>query len=408
VTPALPRTASGKADRVRLATTPAPVEPLAPGEPPADALERALAELFEDLLGVSGVGRHDDWFALGGHSLRAVLLFKRIEALAGRQLPLASLFEAPTVAELARRLRQAGWRPPWQTLVRLQAGRSARPLFCLHAAGGDVLVYRELARLLGSDRPVYGLQDIPAFRPAGPIPLSQVAAGYLARIRERQPRPPYLLCGLSGGGFIAFEMALQLQAAGEEVALLALLDTGEPGYMIRHLGNQRLRRAYQRLARNAERLDALACQLSQVWRSASRRTLRQATREAFRIIGETFRPPLPAPGVGDWPFAHWEPPARFRGRLTLLRGWRPLGPLIDSHLGWRPHVEEIELHLVPGVHAMVLHHPHVTHLARELASCLARVDREPSPPEQLEVHPPASTPVHRDGGPGDEAGALGG
>jgi amino acid adenylation domain-containing protein len=384
VTPRLPRTASGKADRVRLAATPAPVEPLASGEPPADALEGALARLFEELLGVSGVGRHDDWFALGGHSLRAVVLFNRIAALAGRRLPLATLFEASTVAELARCLREAGWRPPWQTLVRIQKGRGARRLFCLHAVGGDVLVYRELARLLGPARPVDGLQDTPALRPAGPIPLPEVAAGYLARIRERQPRAPYLLCGLSGGGHIAFEIALQLQAQGERVALLALLDTAEPGYMTRRLGHGRRRRAYQHLAVTAERLDGLACQLWQVWRSARRRTVRQSTEEVRRIVRETFRRPVPAPGVQDWPFAPWLPTARFRGRLTLLRGWRPLGALIDRHLGWGPHVEEVELRLVPGFHAMVLHPPHVTHVARELAGCLARVDRqagESDPPD---------------------------
>jgi amino acid adenylation domain-containing protein len=372
VTPRLPRTASGKADRVRLAATPPPVEALAPGELPSDPLEKALAELFEDLLGVSGVGRHDDWFALGGHSLRAVVLFNRIEALAGRRLPLATLFEAPTVAALAGRLREAGWRPPWQALVRIQAGRDARPLFCLHAAGGDVLVYRELARLLGPERPVYGLQDSPGPEQPHAISVRDAAAGYLACLRDRQPAGPYLLCGLSGGGLIAFEMALQLQAAGEEVALLALLDTAEPGYMAERLGGGRVRSAYQALVRTAERLDLLACL---AWRrrvAPGRRTPGGGVvRSVLQAARDTFRPALARPG---WTFDQWQPAERFRGRLTLLRGWRLLGPLLDVHLGWRPHAGQIELRLVPGFHSVVLHQPHVRRLARELAICLARAE----------------------------------
>jgi amino acid adenylation domain-containing protein len=375
VTSALPRTASGKADRVRLAATAPPVEPLASGDPPVDALECALAELFEDLLGLSGVGRHDDWFALGGHSLRAVALFNRIEALTGRGLPLATLFEAPTVGELAGRLREAGWRPPWQTLVRIQRGRGARPLFCVHAAGGDVLVYRELARLLGPARPVYGLQDAPASQ-LGRMPLAAAAAGYLACIRERQPTGPYLLCGLSGGGFLAFEIAVQLQAVGERVALLALLDTAAPGYLRSRFGRGRLRRAYQRLAGTVEQFDGLACRLWQMHASVSRRTLRQTGAEVRWIIRETFQLASRTRPSGSWPFKPWRPSVPFRGRLTLFKGWRPLGALIDPRLGWQAHADEVDVRLVPGFHSMMLHHPHVRHLARELALCLASVDRE--------------------------------
>ena len=234
VVDALPLTTNGKVDRRALARR-AEEEPRSRGEgeylAPRDALEQRLALLWEELLAVSPVGVYDDFFALGGHSLLAVRLLARIARELGRELPLSVLFQAPTVEGLAALLRD-GESPPSSTaaspLVALTSGTEA-PFFCVHPIGGTVFCYRELARRLGPDRPVYALQA--RGLQAGEEPrerIEEIAAAYVAAISSLQPAGPYLLGGWSFGGLVAFEMARQLQAAGERVDLLALFDPTTP------------------------------------------------------------------------------------------------------------------------------------------------------------------------------------
>ncbi|HEY8204732.1 MAG TPA: amino acid adenylation domain-containing protein [Pyrinomonadaceae bacterium] len=125
---------------------------------PGDELELKLTKIWEKVLPVSPIGVNDNFFDLGGHSLLAVHLFALIEKAFGRNLPLATLFQAPTVKQLARVLRDEGWPAPWSSLVVIQSGGTRRPFFCVHAVGGNVLEYHDLARNLGPDQPFYGFQ----------------------------------------------------------------------------------------------------------------------------------------------------------------------------------------------------------------------------------------------------------
>ena len=128
---------------------------------PRTALEQGIAEIWQKVLGIELIGVHDNFLELGGHSLLAVRLFAQIKKAFGRQLPLATLFQAPTVEQLAGILRQEGWSAPWSCLVAIQPGGSKPPFFCIHSSGGHVgLSYYELARHLGSDQPLYGLQAL--------------------------------------------------------------------------------------------------------------------------------------------------------------------------------------------------------------------------------------------------------
>jgi thioesterase domain-containing protein len=111
-------------------------------------------------------------------------------------------------------------------LVGLQTGGSQRPFFFVHPVGGSVFCYTELARALGPDQPVYGLQ---ASEEGSPATLEDMAAGYLDALRALQPQGPYRLGGWSMGGIVAFEMARQLAARGEEVEQLAVLDVSTTG-----------------------------------------------------------------------------------------------------------------------------------------------------------------------------------
>ncbi|HSN86073.1 MAG TPA: alpha/beta fold hydrolase, partial [Thermoanaerobaculia bacterium] len=216
---ALPRTPNGKLDRAAL---PAPERKDAVALAPRDLLEMELACLWEELLG-RPVGVRDDFFELGGHSLLAVRLLSAIRSQLGRDLPLAALFQGPTVERLAVLLRQEG-SGPRSGLVPIRAGEGS-PLVCIHPAGGSVACYAALARSLG-DRPVWALEA--RGLAAGEEPrtsLEEMATAYIESLRTAQPAGPYALLGWSLGGLIAWEMAKQLAAAGETVEPLILLDT---------------------------------------------------------------------------------------------------------------------------------------------------------------------------------------
>ena len=227
---ALPLTSNGKIDRKAL---PPPDEPLATTAtefvPPHDPLEHALARLWSKILKVERVGLHDNFFALGGHSLAAIRLVSQVQELTGTALPLATLFQAPTVAGLASFLRRDGWSPSWSCLVPIQEGGSRNPLFLVHAAHGHVLVYRQLAASLGPDQPVYGLQS-EGLGGDGQFnsTIEQMASKYVSEIRRVQPHGPYSLGGYCLGGTIALEMAQQLTTSGEKVETVLLLDTYNP------------------------------------------------------------------------------------------------------------------------------------------------------------------------------------
>ena len=224
--PALPVNSSGKLDRAAL---PAPDLPAGAGRAPATDTETRLAALFAATLGVPEVGAEDDFFALGGHSILAVELMLAVEEAFGRDPGLGALFEHPTVARLATLLDAATLPPPddgLRPVVLLSgAGGHRAPLFVVHPAGGISWCYGGLARALGPDRPVFGLQA-PAVdgTTAPPASLDALAAEYAGRVLAAGRPGPVHLAGWSVGGIIAQAMAVHLRDQGHEVGLVALLD----------------------------------------------------------------------------------------------------------------------------------------------------------------------------------------
>ncbi|MFI6816670.1 amino acid adenylation domain-containing protein [Nonomuraea sp. NPDC050328] len=211
--PALPLTVNGKLD---VRALPAPTVTAGEGRPPSGPREATLCELFAEVLGLPRVGVDDGFFELGGHSLLAVRLASRIGQTLGAQVSIGSLFEAPTPAGLARLLEGGARLDPLATLLPLRESGSRPPLFCVHPAGGLGWCYSGLIRHL-PDRPIHALQ---ARRDPLPGSLEELAADYVARVREVQPQGPYHLLGWSTGGIIAHEMAAQLG----DVRMLAVLD----------------------------------------------------------------------------------------------------------------------------------------------------------------------------------------
>lgn len=226
----LPLTANGKLDRGAL-PPPGP-EHLAARRSetrPSGKLERRVVACFEEVLGVRPVGVDDDFFELGGHSLLAVSLFAELEKIAGQRLPLAMIFEAPTPRGLAGKLAAGAMEPRWDNLVALKAAGSRPPLFAVAGGDGNVVGFGPLARSLSAEQPLYALQPSGL---DGRNPLDQgidaMANRYLAALRSVQPHGPYLLAGRCAGAVVAYEMAQRLRADGEEVPLLAALDSDPP------------------------------------------------------------------------------------------------------------------------------------------------------------------------------------
>lgn len=193
-----------------------------------DDLHQKLCAIWQQVLGVESIAVDQNFFDLGGESSLAVQMFARIEDIFGVKLPLATLYDAPTIAELAAILSGEVSHDGWSPLVKIQPNGSRPPFFCIHPHGGNVLIYRDLARELGEDQPVYGLQSQGLDGEQQPLAtIEEMATRYLPEIRKVQLHGPYFLGGYCMGGAVAYELACQLSSEGEKVALLTLFDTME-------------------------------------------------------------------------------------------------------------------------------------------------------------------------------------
>ncbi len=238
----LPRLPNGKTDRAALPP------PLADGaatiHPPQSPLQALFHELWAEELGHNDFGIDDSFFDLGGYSLIAVSMFQHAEQQTGVNLPLATLFRAPTISALASAFAAAGSRVRdsavqsssipdaedfWRPLVPIRPAGRKTPLFLVHAVGGNVMNYRALVRALPVDVPVYGLQAVGLDGLTPPLTSIQaMAERYVGEIIGKQPKGPYRMGGGSMGGVVAFEIARKLRERGERVELLAMFDSEMP------------------------------------------------------------------------------------------------------------------------------------------------------------------------------------
>ena len=193
---------------------------------PQGELEAQLAGIWRKALNVERIGANDNFFELGGHSLLAAQLFAQIERKLGMNLPLAILFQAPTIRQLSEKIKQNTWKSSWNSLVPIQPQGDKPALFLIHGAEGNVLLYNRLAQKLGKDQPLYGLQSrgLDGHEPME-TEIESMAAKYLEEIKLARPKGPYYLGGYCLGGTIALEVAQQLRRAGDAVALLAMIET---------------------------------------------------------------------------------------------------------------------------------------------------------------------------------------
>jgi amino acid adenylation domain-containing protein len=219
----LPLTPNGKVDRNSLpAPKAADYEAGRDYVAPRDTTERRLAELWEEVLGIRPIGVTTSFFDLGGRSILAARLFTKISRTFGKDLPLATLFQAPTIEQLAKELRPQS-QSRYSTLVPIRTKGDRPPFFCVHGGEGSTLFLHRLAREMPEGQPFYGIEpeglDGRRFHRTS---IAQMAAHYLGEITKVQPHGPYYIGGYCFGGLVAFEMAQQLLAKGEHAALVAL------------------------------------------------------------------------------------------------------------------------------------------------------------------------------------------
>ncbi|MFZ2009516.1 MAG: amino acid adenylation domain-containing protein [Candidatus Sulfotelmatobacter sp.] len=364
---AMPLTPNGKVNRRAL---PAPdqtdLAPTAKFAAPKDVIESRLVQIWEAVLGVRPIGVRHNFFELGGHSLVAVKLMNRVEQAFRKTLPIATLLQAPTIEQLAAILRQEGWEPSSSCLVPIQTGGSRTPFFCIHGANGAVVRFYDLARYLGSDQPFYGLQALGLDeRFPSDTQIEVMASRYINEIRSVQPEGPYLLGGYSMGGSVAFEMARQLTAQGQERAVVVLFDT----LCAAPEGTEVSPEVASTSSALAELFRVPAREkLTYLWRIATApiRSIDRWTHVARlpRIVKRVRKACLQA--EKDYkrrPYA---------GRVILFRSsHRPLGQVSDPRAGWSTYARPgLEICDIKGNHENILLEPQVRSVAEQLRNCL--------------------------------------
>uniref|UniRef100_A0A7C3PJQ0 Amino acid adenylation domain-containing protein n=1 Tax=Oscillatoriales cyanobacterium SpSt-418 TaxID=2282169 RepID=A0A7C3PJQ0_9CYAN len=386
-----PLTPNGKVDRQALPAANLEVTAERPITPPTNATERQLVQIWEGVLGLHSIGITDNFFELGGHSLLVARLADQISQAFNVHLPLSILLQAPTIAQLAAVIAQP---LEMKSVVELRSGGTKAPLFLIHDGDGETLLYRTLAQHLDPDRPVYGIQPRSnAYHAILHTRISEMAADYVQQIRDLQPEGPYYVGGLCAGGVLAYEVACQLQQAGQSVALVALLDAVYPALdRSRWLQTQRLERFSK-----AIRGDSSTTLLSSVRKLAiafnKAKNLLHYETQAFlqhhldRAKLHLFRycldrqqtPPrflqsLSVRKVYLFAETQYQPVNRFDGQLLLVRATdgegrdRPYQVMYDDpDLGWgKCTTQKVCVYDVPGGHSSMLQTPHVQVLANIL------------------------------------------
>ena len=390
----MPLTPNGKINRQAL---PAPDLHLTTERELAAArnpFEARLVSIWEDVLKVKPIGIRDNYFDLGGYSLLAVKLFSEIKKAFDLELPLATLYSAPTIEALADVLERNGESALWSSLVPIRPSGSRPPFYLVSGVGGGVLVFRDLAVYLGADHPVFALQPShPGKNGTYPTSVAAMAAGYIAEIQAAQPEGPYYLGGYSLGGFIAFEMAQQLTRAGHEVAFLAVFDAHAP---IRMATSNSSFLASRTLGSRTERLWRVL--LSKDRGMIIKRWSALAKIRMEERLARLLHRPLPAELTtlkGSQGFAGGNYIARpYSGFVTLFRSMeRPPDEPWSYELGWEKLAAGVEVHEVPGNHLTIYSGANIAVLGSILKSCLDRV--QPTGKGEAQNLPDVTVPLTR-------------
>jgi amino acid adenylation domain-containing protein len=407
---AMPLTPNGKLDRTALPGPDTSRPQLdVPYAAPRTPIEERLVEIWQELLGVRPIGIHDNFFDLGGHSLAGASLISRLNRAFGLDLAVRVLFEAPTVAQLTSSIevqQRTLSKPKRKTvkekpsyLVELQSGRGNTRVFFFPGGGGsepEFFIYAKLARHVGTDYSFYGLRARGADGKSEPHKgVEEMAADYIQAIRTVQPHGPYFLVGECFGGIAAHEAARQLQAEGERIALLALMDTQRPTKRI-YL-NYRVSRLFEAVNYFIRRIRFFIRWIRFYWKHWCALDYRERIPYLFDKVGKTLRsssaPLQPMESKRsraqavvevntdrrtvehiDWirdryrRVLRWHNSKPYEGQIHLLVNEKYYSR--DRTLGWgQLALKGLEIHKLPGDHDTYIRE-HVKATAQELSHCL--------------------------------------
>lgn len=356
---------------------------------PLTDVEKIVADIWTDVLGVEQVGIYDDFFELGGHSLTAVRMMSQLEKETGRRLPLAILFEHSTVESLSYALKMDAKFITWNSLVPLKPGGNKTTLYIVHGGGLNVLLFNTLARNMHPDQPVYALQakglngiDEPLNR------MEDIAAHYIDEIVNHNPEGPYALAGYSFGGIIAFEMAKQMQTMGKEVRILALFDTYAE---TTEKFDSKLKKLYKKvrflvmqilftfvlLAEDfvgtvKYKTASVRMKLVRLWWKISRRERTEDQIGFFGYINKIDEKNLEA--SANYVLTPYD------GAVDLFKAKKRTFYMDDfTYMGWKKFaLKGVRVHEIPGEHNYIFAPPNDKYFANILQKCLDEADEHAS------------------------------
>ncbi|MET4083499.1 amino acid adenylation domain-containing protein [Pedobacter sp. UYP30] len=343
--------------------------------------EALILKIWSDVLGLEKISITDDFFEIGGHSLLAVKVMVEIERATGKRLPLATLFTYATIEKLAQRISDNSEAEQWEALVPIKTNGTKTPVFLIHGAGLNILLFKSICKYFDEQQPIYGIQALGLnYEMNIPSDLKAISTRYLTELLKVNPNGPYCLAGYSLGGFIAFEMANQLREMGKEITFLGIMDT--------YVGTEDrekapLTYAYTKIKRQFNKLpfvaktiiehpsDAIDYQLKSAWQKFNK-IFEGVTEEEVksfsayeRTVYDQFQRAL---------MGYSLVPSKLK--IHLFRVEKRLYYLDDPiKLGWDKYaLDGVEIHEVPGDHKTFLSTPNDKRFAEIFQQVLDNVD----------------------------------
>jgi amino acid adenylation domain-containing protein len=348
--------------------------------PPRTDIEKLVAEIWAENLGLESVGVYDDFFELGGHSLMAIRVLNQLEKETGKRLPLATLFEHTTVETMAMMLKMDAKSITWDSLVAIKPHGQKMPMYIVHGAGLNVLFFNTLAKNMDPEQPVYGLQAKGLNGIDEPLEkIEDMAAYYISEIVKQNPKGPYALAGFSFGGIIAYEMAKQFKAMGKDVKMLAMFDT----YAYQ---SDRYEPTFKKLYNSVHYLTKQLLYTFTLFFEDPKRTIEyksEAIKRRFIQLYWKLKYGNNQNQEGFFGYANnidvknteaWEKYifTPYNGTIELFRAKKRTFYMNDfEYLGWKPFAQKgINIHEIPGEHNFIFAPPNDKEFARILQQCL--------------------------------------
>ncbi|GCA91666.1 non-ribosomal peptide synthetase [Microcystis aeruginosa] len=388
-----PLTANGKIDR-RALKAPSNTSDSDRFIEARNQLELNLVQIWSKVLKIDKISVHDNFFDLGGHSLLAPYLITQIQEQLGKEIAVTTIFQNPTIEQLATIIQTDADSSNQSCVVPIQPQGSKPPFFCVPGAGGRPFYFYHLGRCLGKDQPFYSFEN-DLYQQFGEITrIEDIASIYLKAMQDLQPQGPYFLGGHSYGGNVAFEMAQQLVNQGQQVALLAIIDSSAPTYKDKQILLDYINWDHARwLAEVSKGIEVYLDKTIDIsYETLQLLTVEEQLRYALNFFKlANMLPPnaetrqlekiVQAYKTSCLCLIDYLPKQIYPGKITIIRAREELaddpnkdliaGDCEDSSLGWSEFsTEPVEIHFVLGNHVSIMVEPHVQILAEELKVCL--------------------------------------